>query len=165
MIDDIIHYFNITLSVLKILSAILTLGFVAAIIYFLFRFKEIDKEEDETFKSHFFTPEPEKNPEKERWDAIVELFSSQDPNSWRLAIIDADSMLEDCMRSLGYSGETMGDVMKQMQQVPWIQAAWDVHLLRNKLAHEGSRYFLTEREVFRAFKIYENIFFETGYIS
>jgi|AntAceMinimDraft_6_1070360.scaffolds.fasta_scaffold24114_2 hypothetical protein len=158
-------YLLVDVTIIRIVSALVTICFVGGILYAISRLKEIQETGETEFSKHFFTLKKEKTQEQERWEKIVELFKSQDENSWRVAILDADSMLEDCIVFLGYSGGTLAEMMKQMQAVPWIQAAWDVHLLRNKLAHEGSRYRLNERETFRAFKIYENIFFQTGYIS
>lgn len=158
-------FFNNAFLIVKIISVIVSIGFVGGIIYGLFRLWGIDESASKKAKEHFYIPPQEKNKNLKRWEEIATLFSSQDSNNWRIAIIDADTMLEDCMRELGYEGKTMGDMMKSMQGVSWIQSAWDVHLLRNKIAHEGSRYSLNEREVYRAFRIYQDVLFNTGYLK
>lgn len=107
------------------------------------------------------------NPAVEKWNHITKLFRSQDPAAIRMALIDADILLEKMITDMGYVEDSFGEKLKHMQRdnIPWVQAAWEVHLLRNKLAHEGSHYLLTDREAYRAFKIYENILFGTQYLA
>jgi len=120
--------------------------------------------------NHFIQPHPpisKKSPNQDRWEVIEQMFKSPDHNAWRIAIIDADSMLEDLVTQMGYQGSSFGEKLKSMQHagIPWLQAGWEVHLLRNKLAHEGSRYPLNERESYRAYRIYENILVNSGYLA
>jgi len=154
-------------SSLKIVSIVLSLFFIGGIIYSIIRLLITKSENEEKHEQHFIRDQesPSQKIQYKQWEEVRQLFQSHDSNNWRLAIINADIMLDDLIKKLGYTGATMGEVLKEMQHVPWIQSAWDVHLLRNKLVHEGSRYLLNERESYRAFKIYENIFFETGYLA
>lgn len=153
----------------RILGWSLTVIFIAGFFLSLFGLHSVYEKDTESFLNHFLkhTKEPIISPNRQRWESIREMFSSSNPTSWRMAIIDADSMLEDMIIQLGYPGETFGEKLKQMDRrsVPWLDAAWDVHLLRNKVAHEGSRYILNEREVYRAYKIYENILASEGYLA
>ena len=41
-----------------------------------------------------------------------------------------------------------------------IELAWDAHKMRNRIAHEGSDFVLTEREAKRVFVLYESVFRE-----
>lgn len=160
--------FSGILLFLKILSIMLTLGFVGGALYVWKEHQETKELMKEKRHNHFvFNKDTKISPMKKRWQNASELFQAPDPNAWRIAILDADAMLEELITSMGFVGDTFGEKLKQMSdaRVPWIDAAWEVHLLRNKLAHEGSRYPLTDREAYRAFKIYENIFFDTGFLA
>lgn len=152
----------------QILGALVSVAFIAGAIYAWIGDQEVSKMFAEKRNRHFeINKNSSTSPQKKRWMNIAAMFQSPDPNAWRIAIIDADSMLEELITSMGFVGESFGEKLKQMNNsgIPWTDAAWDIHLLRNKLAHEGSRYPLTDREAYRAFKIYENIFFETGFLA
>ena len=156
------------ITLFKIISLIVSFAFITGSIYSWFAIQEVSDINKQKWEEHFSLKKERKSSiETERWKGIKHIFSLPDQARWRTAIIDADIMLEDMVTLMGYQGIGLGDKLKSMQRdgVPWVQAAWDVHLLRNKLAHEGSRYPLNSREAYRAFKIYENIFIESGYIS
>jgi len=148
----------------------LSILFIIGIFLGLFGLYSVSSDVDDSFDKHFFTQKHTQTSvslNQQRWQSIKQLFSSPDPISWRMAIIDADAMLEEMISDMGYRGDTFGEKLKDMHRdnIPWLQAAWDVHLLRNKLAHEGSRYPLNERESYRAYKIYENILSGSGYLA
>jgi len=152
----------------QVLGALISVAFIGGAMYAWTGKQEVDRMLAEKRNQHFqISKKSTASPIKKRWVNIAAMFQSPDPNAWRIAIIDADSMLEELITQMGFNGETFGEKLKNMNQsgIPWTDAAWDVHLLRNKLAHEGSRYPLNDREAYRAFKIYENIFFETGFLA
>lgn len=155
---------------LKIISGLISVAFIGGSIYSWLELQKVNDQMARSRAEHFSRNNKEKkssNPQVERWSNIAAMFQSQDETAWRMAVIDADAMLEDLVTEMGFDGQYFGDKLKAMQQarVPWVQSAWDVHLLRNKLAHEGSRYPLNNREAYQAFKTYESIFFQTGYLA
>ena len=111
-------------------------------------------------KEHYIAPptiqEFEKHP---RW-AIVEgyLTSDQEP-LWRIGILEADNMLADALREKGYVGADVGEML-QSANFRSINLAWDAHKIRNRIAHEGTQFTLTEREAKRTFALYEAVFRE-----
>lgn len=157
------------LTFLKILSGLVSIAFVLGIISSWTGAKKAREDLEYQRAQHFALEKSKKktSAQEASWGIIKKMFQSEDPHAWRVAILDADSLLEDMITQMGYQGTTFGEKLKALQQdrIPWTQAAWEVHLLRNKLAHEGNRYPLNHREAYRAFKIYENIFFETGYLA
>src|SRR3989344_7645202 len=104
-----------------------------------------------------------KNP---RWIKTLGYLFSQHSSDWKLAIIEADSMLESLMGDLGFGGETLGDKLKSATQENFrgLSSAWEVHAIRNRIAHEGLSYEIPQREAKRVIAIYEQIFREFGYI-
>jgi len=104
---------------------------------------------------------------KLRWQRVIEQVESGEENKWRLAILEADIMLNDLLDVLGYKGETMGDKMKQADISTFnsIDFAWEAHKIRNVIAHEGSQYQLNEREARRVIKMYERVFREFKYVE
>ncbi len=157
-----------SLSVIKVLSVIISIGSAIGLVVVLHGIYSIVQKKKERWEQHFdkARPKQEASPQQLRWQHISQLFSSKNPSDWRVAILDADSMLEQLVTAMGYQGDTFGDRLKAIHpsDVPWLQAAWDVHLVRNRLAHEGSTYRINERDVYRIFKTYESIFYTTGYL-
>lgn len=102
----------------------------------------------------------------ERWVKTLSYLFSQHASDWKLAIIEADSMLEALMAQLGFKGETLGDKLKSATQENFhgLSFAWEAHTVRNKIAHEGGSFDLSQREAKRVIALYEQIFREFGYI-
>lgn len=102
-----------------------------------------------------------------RWQRIMDEISSDDQGKWRLAILEADIMLNELLDSLGYKGETMADKMKQIDVSMFntIDYAWEAHKVRNVIAHEGSDFELTDREARRVIRMYERVFHEFKFID
>lgn len=155
------------LGIVKTISFIATIGFGIALVVLYTRFSELKKQKEAEWKEHFNLGNNKKNenPHQQEWNRIVEMFRSQNPSDWRLAILDADMLLEKMINSLGYQGETFADKLKSIHPAdhPWLQNAWDVHLLRNRLAHESGVQ-LDQRQIYNAFKTYESIFYTTGFL-
>lgn len=135
-------------------------------IYIRVRILEVDEFLDAGYKSHFVKPEIKKTQINEQWKIIANHFASQNPNDWRAAIMDADSMLDQLVTSLGYTGDSLGEKLTtiRLQDFPTLQIAWEAHKIRNKIAHEGVAYQLTEREKELARKNFEAVFRNAGLI-
>lgn len=164
------EFFSSLGTTVQSLSIFLTVVFLLIGIYLLYELGEITKKNDTDFLNHFkrFNKEPQVKSEKMKvWENIASQFNSSDPELWKIAIINADALLEEFITSLGYPGETFGEKLKAMQRqgVSWVDSAWDVHLTRNKIAHQGAQFKLNNREAFRAFKIYESILLGSGFLA
>ncbi len=104
-----------------------------------------------------------KNP---RWSKTLNYLFSQHASDWKLAIIEADSILENLLKDLGFPGETLGDRLKSANQenFPQLTSAWELHTTRNRIAHEGLAFELSHHEAKRIIALYERIFHAYGYI-
>ena len=101
-----------------------------------------------------------------RWDHVLELASSDSPGDWRVAIIEADSMLEELLSGMSYHGTTLGDKLKAIEPSDFrtLDSAWEAHKVRNHIAHSGSNFILTQRETKRVIELYKAVFQEFDYI-
>jgi len=101
-----------------------------------------------------------------RWQKVVDHSLSENENDWRLAILEADIMLDELLDVQGYRGDTMGDKMKQVERSDFntIDMAWEAHKARNQIAHQGSQFDLNLREVRRIIGLYEKVFKEFHFI-
>jgi hypothetical protein len=102
-----------------------------------------------------------------RWNRIVEEVGSENEQNWRLAILEADIMLNELLDNLGYKGETMADKMRQVEKGDFntIDLAWEAHRARNAIAHQGVESPLSQREARRIVSLYEKIFREFKFIG
>ena len=100
-----------------------------------------------------------KNP---KWEKIENHIESLNENDWKLAIIEADVILNEIINNLHLPGETMGEKMKAVEKSDFltIDNAWEAHKIRNQIAHEGSDFILTQREARRVIELYRSVFEE-----
>lgn len=96
-----------------------------------------------------------------RWERVQKALESENPADWKLAIIEADNMLDEMVRALRPSGENLGERLKSIEPSDFltIQDAWEAHKVRNRIAHE-SDYQLTKRELARVIGLFKNVFEE-----
>ncbi len=105
---------------------------------------------------------PAPNAQTNRWEKIVKLSESENSSDWRLAIIEADIMLDELLGKLQLPGDTMGEKLKAVEQSDFttIEQAWEAHKARNNIAHEGEGFLLNQRETHRIISLYEAVFKE-----
>jgi len=110
--------------------------------------------------------EGENASKNERWVKTLNYLFSESVSDWKLAIIEADSMLEGLLDQLGFKGTNFADKLKMANQSNFrgINNAWEVHNIRNRIAHEGSSFELSQHEAKRVIALYEQIFRGYGYI-
>lgn len=101
-----------------------------------------------------------------RWDAILQHLFSKNPGDWKIAIMDADEMLENLLDELGFQGISLGEKLKSvdMEKYSSLRDAWDAHLVRNKIAHGGIDFIISQEEAKKVIGIYEQIFRDFKYI-
>lgn len=129
------------------------------------RINEMEEERKERLGKYFIRP-TKQQVENTRWKKVEELFHSQNPNDWRVAIIEADAMLEDLTLQLGYNGATLGERLRKIERsdFPTLNHAWEAHKVRNKIAHEGSNFHLTPQHAWHVYKLYETVFRDARFI-
>ncbi len=98
----------------------------------------------------------------EKWGKVIEHINSTSSSDWRLAIIEADIMLDELLTVNGYHGDSIGDKLKAVEpsDMLTLDAAWEAHKVRNRIAHAGSDFELNEREAKRVIALFEKIFKE-----
>lgn len=154
----------------KIIAAILSALALAGIVYSSWKLRAINLAEQ-----NIYGPSPETSvlgeerlvePKNERWEKIMGYVNSDNASDWRLAIIEADVMLEELLRTMGYGGESVGEMLKSVDknEFPAIEDAWEAHKTRNAIAHSGDTFQLNERETKRTIALFEKVFREFGII-
>ncbi len=93
---------------------------------------------------------------QESWATIKEHFYRGGESDLKIAILEADKLLNDALREAGVMGLQLGDRLKKAndEQIPNLNELWQAHKLRNQIAHEPN--FRLKRELAeRALGIYE----------
>lgn len=100
----------------------------------------------------------------DRWSQIQGHLAEENPNSWRIAIIEADIFLEEVLSNAGYIGTTIGEKLKGANPTSFttIQDAWEAHKVRNEIAHAGSDFILTKKIAHETIVRFERVFREFG---
>jgi hypothetical protein len=101
-----------------------------------------------------------------RWLEIQKHIESYNQSDWRVAILEADILLYDMLNQMGYQGDSIGTMLKQVDRSSFITLddAWKAHKIRNTIAHEGAGYELTRDEAERAIRLYQRVFEEFYFI-
>jgi deoxyadenosine/deoxycytidine kinase len=83
-----------------------------------------------------------------------------------VAIIEADIMLDEMLTALGYLGDGVGEKLKTVEpsNILTLDAAWEAHKVRNRIAHSGKDFELNQRETKRVVGLFESVFREFGMI-
>jgi hypothetical protein len=91
-----------------------------------------------------------------RWDAIAHHLDSPREADWKVAVIEADKLVDDALAKAGFPGETFGDRLSNIQPgtLLSLDGVWWAHKVRNRLAHETD-YFLRYTEAKQAVGYFE----------
>ncbi|MBX4200364.1 hypothetical protein KW790_02830 [Candidatus Parcubacteria bacterium] len=136
---------------------------IVFIIYVWRKLSVIIKEEKEIYGAeHQTTQGEEKILKNEKWERVLTHINSPNASDWRLAIIEADVMLEELLRAQGYHGDSLGEMLKAVEASDFLslEQAWEAHKIRNQIAHTGGDYELNERDAKRVIAMYEAVFKE-----
>jgi hypothetical protein len=156
-------------STIYLISYLLSFFGITLTIYCVVRLIEIYFEEHEHLKHaiHDYVASQKEmdNGVNPRWTYVENLVNSPNESDWRLAIIEADSILEGLLEEKGIPGVGIGERLKNISpgDLNTLQSAWEAHLVRNRIAHEGSDFEVTERDAKKTIRLYEMVFQELGF--
>jgi hypothetical protein len=167
-ISPIISFFGSsnTWIMIGIISAMMSIVCIAIIIFSLIRMHEIQDDEHyhlshEIHNALLRDQESNRN-DNPRWHYIQTLVESSNESDWRVAIIEADTMLDEVLAHKGIAGETLSEKLEQARSNGYrtLQNAWDAHLIRNQIAHSGLEFSLTQVEARRTIRLFHSFFEE-----
>lgn len=155
-------------GIFSIISTMVSLALAAVLIYALIRIRQINMAQVAQFAS-LFPPVAEDGAvvadagkTNSRWAHIESLMKEGGENNYRQAILEADIMLGEMLTVQGYHGESIGEQLKMVERADFatLNDAWEAHKVRNRIAHEGSDFILSEDEARRTIHRYQNVFDE-----
>lgn len=90
-----------------------------------------------------------------RWQEIRGVSGQHGQMGMKMALMEADKLLDSALKSLMMPGDTLGERLKvACYKYPALRSVWPAHKLRNQLVHQHD-FQLSERETRRALDEYE----------
>jgi len=158
--ESVLSFWYLLSIVSFMISAVLLIG----IVYALIRYGQLAEIEQGALREaeRAFRQVNAPKDEHSKWGKVTAHVTSTNPSDWRLAIIEADIMLDELLDSLGYQGSSIGEKLKGASADVFrsVQDAWDAHKIRNEIAHRGSDFVLTKRTAQEAIEKYRRVFEE-----
>ena len=147
---------NLIIFILKIIIFLLTFIFLSGIIYFLLtsgwveRIFLIDLIEFLKFKPY------EVSRVSKKWKKILKRFERGTETEWKLAIIDADDLLNEILKRMGYEGETLGEKLKKVKKtiLPNLDEVFQAHKIKSDIIHDPG-YSLSFEQAKKVLEIYQ----------
>lgn len=101
-----------------------------------------------------------------KWQSVLDKAASPNPSDWKLAVLEADSIMDDLLKRIGLQGETMGERLKQLDRskLSAIDELWEAHKIRNLIAHDPNRA-VSRQEIDRAVDGFEKALDELDFIE
>lgn len=155
---------NIVLPILEVLSVLVTLALAVGIIYVIIKSQMIPQKAQMYADLISFSNLDEKRIIK-AWRQIEMRIVHQQEADLKLAVIEADKLLDEVLKVAGYQGETMADRMKNLTpaNLSNIEQAWRAHKVRNRIVHEPD-FEITTQEALELVDIYRKALQEFGLI-
>jgi hypothetical protein len=152
--------------VITIVAYLVSLGFLALLVYSTIRMHQIKDEDALRFATVGDSTHAQLVTEHHRWNHVRELIEGSQETDWRQAIIEADIILDDMLTRLGYTGDTMAEKFRAVDPAKFhtLHDAMEAHGVRNRIAHDGTAFPLTDHLAYRTILQYENVFREHGEI-
>ena len=100
---------------------------------------------------------------KDRWEDVMKKVATGKEDAMKLAIIEADKIVDDALKQMGLPGEHMADRMQELpaEEVRTLPRLWRAHRLRNNLVHTPG-FLVTAEETRKAIADYEAFLKEVG---
>lgn len=143
------------LGLLEFASAAITAVLVACIVVIVIKTNWLGIK-IERFRHIVLKTNLPKETARKEWAVIEEHFYRGEENDLKIAIIEADKLLEEALREAGIHGISLGDRLKNLktEQMPNLDQVWQAHRLRNDIVHQ-STFRLKRDPAERALAIYE----------
>lgn len=147
--SSVVQFFTELWQVYTVIALIVSFFLVIGIVYAYIRYNQMGDLETlqvET-QERLWVELYGKNGHSDRWNGIEKHLSSENPNDWKLAIIEADVMLEEALDGAGYAGLSIGDKLKSVSPsaLASLDDAWSAHKVRNAIAHGHDDFVLTKK--------------------
>lgn len=150
---------------IKPFSIIISLVLSAAIVFVSYKIFRLYKRRARAL-ARFLTLEEFSKERKTRWQEIKKMLDSENASDWKMAIVSADSLVNDLLGNIGYEGEGLDERLKAIEPNDFdnLRNVWEAHQTRNKIASQWETYELKKEEAQNTLEKYEKALRELKYI-
>ncbi|HOC96424.1 MAG TPA: hypothetical protein PLM63_00440 [bacterium] len=93
---------------------------------------------------------------KNKWGEIEKLAKFDEEMYYKIAIIEADKLLDSVFKQMGTPGSTMAERLRFLiYKYPKLKSVWEAHSIRNNVSHD-SDYILYKSLAKKALSIYKS---------
>jgi hypothetical protein len=95
---------------------------------------------------------------RKKWESIERKLESREEAKAKLALIEADKLIDNLLKQAGYRGKTMTERLEQITpaQISNIDDLWQAHKLRNRLVHDSETK-VAYHEIREAVEVYKKV--------
>jgi hypothetical protein len=75
---------------------------------------------------------------QKQWGKLRERLEQPTEAEWKIAVIEADMLIDDVLRRMEYPGQSMGERLKGItrEQIHSLDNIWEAHKVRNRIVHD-----------------------------
>ncbi len=168
-LDQVFSVLGTLWTIFVILSYIVSAIFLFLYVYASIELNELDEHEEAHIKASEQAYERQRTggATPNRFADMQNHISSDNPNDWKLAIIEADIILDEALKRQGYAGNSLGERLRSVSPMSMktLDDAWEAHKVRNDIAHSGVDFVLTQKLARETIVRYERVFTEMGLLN
>ncbi len=168
-VAEVMGFLGTAWTVFAIIAYIVSAIFLFLYIYASIHVGELYEEEDHHLRAaeEAYRRKMMGGATANRFHDMKEHIDSENPNDWKLAIIEADIILDEALKRMGYAGTSLGERLRSIspQSMRTLDDAWEAHKVRNEIAHSGVDFVLTHKLARETIVRYERVFSELGLLE
>ena len=165
-VSGVVTFFGTLWTTYVVLAYLVSALLLSLYVYATIRKGQLEELQEELLHKgeKMFDEQYRSGPKNDRLEDIVSHIASDNPNDWKLAIIEADIVLDETLKRAGYGGVSLGERLRSISpaQLRSLDDAWQAHKIRNQIAHGGADFVLTKRLAEDTIKQYRRTFEELG---
>jgi len=141
---------------IKVLFILVSIVMVAGIFFLLVKNTWLKRLILEDFTETFATRPYGARQSFKEWLKTSKRLESGREDEYKLALIEADGLLDDVLRKMGYKGDNIADRLKQLDKtiLPNLEQVQEAHNIRNNVVHDPD-YKLNQELAKKSLGIYE----------
>lgn len=157
--------YNGNLLPLEIFAVLISAGLIAVTVILIIKTGWLSLRVNRVRDVILKTDMPQKGAQA-AWAMSQKHFFAGDANDLKMAVVEADNILNDALRYAGIRGINLGDRLKNVKrgQMPNLEDVWAAHKLRNEIAH-GMNLILKRDTAERALEAYETALKNLGVLG
>lgn len=140
IVDGIISFYNSSaMGVIKFLLGIYAAVLLADIILLLIQ-RGLSGDIRDTVLGMNIPSEmvSRKDKLRKKWDKVKEKLEIENESAWKVAIIEADNLIDDLIKRMGFRGENLSERLEGINpgQIENIEELRTAHEMRNRIIHD-----------------------------